>query len=225
MATYDGRVPLTETSRPLVLVAASGLARETALAARSAGHQVLGALDDDSSLANREISAGLTVIGPIEAASSYARAMFVVCAGKGAVRAAIVARLAELGIGQDRYATVVHPSVSPPPDPVPGLGPGSVLLAGVVLTADVSVGAHVVCMPSVVLTHDCRLEDYATLCAGVVLGGSVTVGREAYVGMSSSVREGRTIGAGSVVGMGSVVLADVPARETWVGAPARPLRV
>ena len=34
----------------------------------------------------------------------------------------------------------------------------------------------------------------------------------------------RELGADATVGMGSVVLDDVPAGETWVGVPARPIR-
>jgi acetyltransferase-like isoleucine patch superfamily enzyme len=70
-----------------------------------------------------------------------------------------------------------------------------------------------------------RLHDFATLTAGVSLAGSVQVGEAAYLGMNAAVRQGLTIGAGAVIGMGAAVLADVPAGETWVGVPARPLRV
>jgi serine acetyltransferase len=76
-------------------------------------------------------------------------------------------------------------------------------------------------MPNVVLTHDDVVEDFATLCAGVALGGSVRVRPRAYLGMNASVRESLTIGTDAVVGMGSVVLRDVPDEETWFGTPAR----
>jgi acetyltransferase-like isoleucine patch superfamily enzyme len=104
------------------------------------------------------------------------------------------------------------------------VGPGSVLLAGTVLTADVEVGAHVAVMPQAVLTHDDRVADYATIASGVRLGGGAVIEEGAYVGAGALVREGVTIGARSLVGMGSVVLHDVPPGQIWAGNPARKLR-
>jgi acetyltransferase-like isoleucine patch superfamily enzyme len=78
-------------------------------------------------------------------------------------------------------------------------------------------------MPNVTMTHDCVVADFATLAAGVSLGGGVRVGRAAYLGMNAAVHPGVRIGAGAVVGMGAVVLTDVPDGETWAGVPARAL--
>lgn len=212
---------MTGSDAPLLFVAASGLAREAASAAREAGDEVLGCLDDDLGLVGTEVAPGLRVLGSIADVVAHPGARLVVCAGRGATRAAIVGRLAELGIGNERYATVVDPRVRIGAGS--SVGAGSILLAGTVLTADVTVGEHVVCMPQVVLTHDCRLESFATVCAGVVLGGGVVIGSRAYLGMAASVRENCCVGTGSVVGMGAVVLRDVPPDETWAGIPARRL--
>ena len=78
-------------------------------------------------------------------------------------------------------------------------------------------------MPGVTLTHDDVVEDFATLAAGVSLGGGVRIGRAAYLGMNSCVRERTRVGAGTRIGMGAAVLADVPDGETWAGVPARVL--
>ena len=206
-------------SSPLLLAASGGLGREVLAAARAGGDwDPIGFLDDDPTSWGGSVG-GLPVMGGLEAVVAHPQAAVVLCAGKGAARLAIAERLAGLGVTEDRLASVVHPSVSI------GVGcrvgPGSVLLAGVVMTADVTVGRAVVCMPSVVLTHDDVVQDGATLCAGVVLGGSVRVGRGAYLGMASSVREGITVGPDTVVGMGAVVLRDVPRGEWVCGVPAR----
>lgn len=200
-----------------MLVAASGLARETLAAVRAAGrYDVIGIVDDDPARWG-ELIGGIKVLGGLDVVHDHPDAQVVICAGKGPARRAISVRL-----GMDvRYATVVHPSVSMTDSCT--IGAGSILLAGCVLTADIAIGRHVVLMPHVTLTHDDDISDYATLCAGVTLGGSVHVGERAYLGMSSCVRERCSIGAGATIGMGAVVLSDVPDDETWAGVPARRL--
>jgi sugar O-acyltransferase (sialic acid O-acetyltransferase NeuD family) len=206
---------------PLILVAASGLAREVlaALADEPSGFEVRGMLDDAPNLQGTTIG-GVPVLGTIDAAGAHPDAMFLVCAGRGPSRAAIVERLAASGVDDERYATFVHPHTSVPSSCQ--IGCGSVLLAGSVLTTDVGVGRHVVVMPNVTLTHDDKIADFATLCAGVSLGGHVVVGQHAYLGMNSSVREHTTVGDRSVLGMGAVLLSDLPPDQTWTGVPARP---
>jgi sugar O-acyltransferase (sialic acid O-acetyltransferase NeuD family) len=206
--------------RDLILLAASGLAREV-IAAQHAGHKIVGILDDAPALRGATV-AGVRVLGGLAHAAEY-DADLLVCIGSGKARRAAVARLADLGVDDRRYATFIDDSVRIPDDSTVGLG--SILLASVVLTTEVTVGRHVVIMPNTTLTHDVRIADYVTLTAGVSLGGSVAVGEAAYIGMNASVRQRLTIGAGAVVGMGAAVLSDVPAHETWVGVPARALSI
>jgi sugar O-acyltransferase (sialic acid O-acetyltransferase NeuD family) len=212
---------VTVATEPLLLIAASGLARE-ALAALRAGvaFHAVGILDDDPQLHGTTVG-GVGVLGPIEMSMTYGDVRLVVCAGSGGAREAIVSRLRGLGLGDERYATILHPSVTMAPDC--GVGAGSVLLANAALTADVTVGSHVVGMPNTTITHDDVVEDFVTLCAGVSLGGRVRIRRGAYLGMNSSVRQRVTVGRRCTVGMGAVVLTDVPDGSTVVGNPAREL--
>lgn len=205
----------------LVIIGAGGFARETAQAARAAGLPLAGHLDDDPALHGRTVD-GVPVLGGTERVRELKDASFVVCVGSPrdyASRARIVARL---GLPEERYTTVVHPTAAVSASSV--LGPGTVLLAHTVLTAAVTVGRHVAVMPQTVLTHDDVLGDFATLASGVRLGGTVRIGTGAYLGAGAMVREGTEVGAWSLVGMGSVLLADVPPGEVWAGSPARPLR-
>lgn len=210
------------TRRPLVLVGASGLAREVLAVTREHGpHTVVGVLDDDPDRHGLLLD-GVPVLGGLDALAVWPDADVLVAVGHGTGRAAVVGRLRSAGLGDDRWASVVHPSAVVPRGCA--VGPGSVLLAGVVLTADVRVGAHVVLMPHVTLTHDDRVADFATLAAGVALGGGVVVAERAYLGMNASVRPGVRVGAASTLGMGAALLTDLPDGETWAGVPARRLR-
>lgn len=211
---------MTAGGRPLVLVGAGGLAREVLAVVRRHGpYEAVGVLDDDPAARGREV-AGVPVLGGLGTLATLPDVAVLACVGHGRVRAGLVTRLAA-GVGPERWATVVHPSVEVPDGCT--VGAGSVLLAGVVLTADVRVGRHVVLMPHVTLTHDDEVRDAATLAAGATLGGGVRVGPRAYLGMRSAVRERVRVGAGAVLGMGAVLLTDLPDDETWAGVPARPL--
>lgn len=200
-------------SAGLLLVGASGLAREV-LATGITG--VTGILDDDAALAGTDIG-GVPVIGPV-AEASVRDEQLLVCIGPSASRAAVVDRLRAAGVDESRFATFVARSARVGASSA--IGVGSILLDGVAVTADVTIGRHVVVMPNCTITHDDVLDDVATLAAGVALGGGVRIGRAAYLGMNATVHPGVVIGADAVVGMGAVVLRDVPRGQTWVGVPA-----
>lgn len=208
--------------RRLLVVAASGLAREV-LAVERTLHRFtrIRVLDDDPALWGTTLD-GKPIVGGLEEVTTYADHALMVCAGSGAARRTIVQRLDHLGVARERYVGLVHPRVTVPPGC--RVGVGTILLEGVVMTADVQVGDFVVAMPHVTLTHDDAVGDYATLCAGASLGGGVRIGEAAYLGMNCSVRERRTVGAYATLGMGGALVADLPAGETWAGVPARPVR-
>ncbi|MGC4961680.1 acetyltransferase [Gordonia sp. DT101] len=202
----------------LLLLGAGGLTREV-LASGIDG--VVGILDDDFSLQGAVVG-GVPVLGVIASAVDRDESLLV-CVGPGTGRRDIVGRLRSLGIEERRFATYVAPSARI--GTTSTVGVGSVVLDNVVVTADAGIGRHVVLMPNCTITHDDLIADFATLAAGVTLGGRVRVGEASYLGMNASVRQGLTIGGDVTVGMGAVVLCDVPDEQTWVGMPARPTGV
>jgi len=206
--------------RDLILIAASGLAREV-MAMRQSQFRVVGVLDDDPTLHGTDIG-GVPVLGGVELAAQLPGS-FLVCVGAGSGRRRIVERLAESGIGDERFATLVDDFAAIADNSL--IGAGTVILAGTVLTADVIVGRHVVIMPNCTLTHDDIVDDFATLAAGVSVGGMLHIGAEAYLGMNASIRQRTSVGAGATVGMGAVVLEDVPSEQVWAGVPAKELGV
>jgi sugar O-acyltransferase (sialic acid O-acetyltransferase NeuD family) len=217
------RTQMSAAGQDLLLIGAGGLAREAAEAVRATNAvrptwDLLGFVDDDPAKQGRPI-ADVPVLGPLAAVHEHPGAQLLLCPGRPdnyTVRRFLADRL---GVDDERYATVVHPTATV--GSTCKLGAGSVLLAHADLTADVVVGRHVVLMPQVVLTHDVRVDDFATLASGVRLGGNCHIGQGAYVGSGACLREGITVGHSAMVGMGSVVTRHVPAERMWFGVPAR----
>ena len=209
--------------RQLLLVGASGFARETAEAVRARNAveptwSLIGILDDDPARHGTSVG-GLPVLGPVELVHEHPDAAVVLCTGRpdNYVTRERIAR--RLDLPDERYATIVHPTASVGASC--RVGAGSVLLGHVDLTADVEVGRHVEVMPHVVLTHDVVVEDFATIAAGVLVAGGCRIGSAAYVGSGARLREEIAIGERALIGMGALVTRDVPAERVWFGSPAR----
>ena len=204
----------------LLLLGAGGLAREVIASVGSAGsHRIVGVLDDDHSLHGSRLD-GVPVIGHISQAPLRDEQLLV-CIESGPSRERVVRRMITAGVESERFATCVDPAVRVPSGCM--VGPGSILLPGGVLTASVTIGSHVVAMPSVVFARDDVVADFATLNTGALLGDGVHIGRGAELGMASAVRRRLMVGAYATLGMGGVLMEDLPSYETWAGVPARRL--
>jgi hypothetical protein len=171
----------------LILVAASGLAREVIAMVRASGqYDIVGLLDDNKEMDGVSVD-GAPVLGRIDDATRYTHAFLLICLSSGRAREDMVDRLSSMGIHASRYATAVDPSVQRPEGCK--IGRGSILLHNVTMTAAVTLGSHVVAMPSVTFAYDDDVADFATCAAGVSLGGGVKIGRAADLGLNASVRE------------------------------------
>lgn len=211
------------TARPLLLLGAGGLARETLAVIRvlPEAWRPIGVLDDDPARHGSDVD-GVPVLGPTDLVHDHPDAAVVPCVASPHRPAARLRLTDRLRLPAERWASIVHPGASIADGTV--LGEGAIVLAGVVVTAPITVGRFLMAMPHVLLTHDDEVRDGVTLAGRATLAGGVRVGRGAYVGQGALVREQVVIGDEAVIGMGSVVLADVPDGQTWAGVPARKLR-
>jgi UDP-2-acetamido-3-amino-2,3-dideoxy-glucuronate N-acetyltransferase len=99
------------------------------------------------------------------------------------------------------------------------LGDRVTLKCGVYVWNGVILEDDVFCGPNATFTNDNRPRSRQTPAAWA----QTVVERGASIGAGAILLPGVRIGAGALIGAGAVVTKDVPAGETWVGNPARPL--
>ena len=200
----------------LILIGAGGHGRDVADAALAAGRIVVGFLDDDPELHGTSIF-GSPVLGGLERLSSHPSIGVVISLSAPASKRRIDDRVRAAGA---RLAEpIVHPAATVSRFAV--LDDGVVVLAGAVIQAGARIGRSAYVHTASSISHDVRIEAYASLHPGVQIGGGASIGEGCFVGIGAVVLPGVRIGSGTTIGAGAVVLRDLPGEVTAVGVPAR----
>jgi sugar O-acyltransferase (sialic acid O-acetyltransferase NeuD family) len=119
------------------------------------------------------------------------------------------------------YATLVSPGVD---TRYVHIGADCVILEGVVLGTNVSIGNHVMVRANSTISHDAMVGTYVFVGPGVTICGNVTLGEGAYIGAGSVIKDGVNVGPWSTVGMGSIVNKDVAGDDIVAVAPAKSVK-
>lgn len=201
----------------LIVVGVGGHGKVVADIAMSAGHKVIGFVDD---MASESPLPGLDLLGKTDdihsVLSRFPSAHVVVAIGNNAMRQSVVSRLQEWQIP---LGTVLHPSSVISHFAEVGLG--TVVMPGVVVNAGARIGDHVILNTACSVDHDCVIEDYAHISPGAHLAGNVSIGTGTHIGTGVSVIPGCSIGDWSIVGAGASVIGNIRSRVVAVGVPAR----
>lgn len=209
--------------KKILLFPYNGNAREaltsiTAINKQYLSWSVLGFIDDD--LQKKGLKFGdYRVLGNREKISEYPDALVLAVPGRPDNFFKRVDVIHSLGLSENRFATIIHPSVQKGINC--DIGRNVLLMANVVLTAQVKIGSHVVILPNTVVSHDSQIGDYTIIGSNVSISGGVKLEQNCYVGSGSKIIQEVEIGARAMVGLGSVVLKDVPRSSTVAGNPAR----
>ena len=103
------------------------------------------------------------------------------------------------------------------------IGKGAILCAGVMGTVNLTFEPFCAVNLACTIGHEARIGQYSVLNPTVNISGGVKLGKSVLVGTGAQILHYLQIGDGSTVGAGAVVTKDIPAGETVVGIPARPL--
>jgi len=114
---------------------------------------------------------------------------------------------------------LVHPSAVL--SPTAQLGAGTLVVAGAIINADVTIGYGGILNTACSVDHDCKLGEFVHISPGSRLAGNVTVGARSWIGIGAVVKEGITIGQDVTVAAGAVVVRDIKDGEHVAGVPAR----
>jgi sugar O-acyltransferase (sialic acid O-acetyltransferase NeuD family) len=183
------------------------------------GAEVVGVLDRRGARVDQVV--GYPVLGSDDelaatAASTRATA-FVAAIGDNFARHRVLKR--EMARCPDlEPLRVTHPSAIVARDAV--VGPGSILMAGVVVSNGCQVGTGALLATRSSLDHDSVVGDCSSLAPGATTGGGVRIGDRSAIGLGANVIHRVTVGSDTVVGAGALVLSDVPDGVVAYGAPA-----
>ena len=96
------------------------------------------------------------------------------------------------GLGDDYFATLIHPGASV--SARAKVGRGTVINFGASVGGEVEVGRHATLGPGCVIGHNVEIADHAVVAPGAVVSGFVRLGRGCYVGAGATVKQKVTIG-------------------------------
>jgi sugar O-acyltransferase (sialic acid O-acetyltransferase NeuD family) len=120
------------------------------------------------------------------------------------------------------FVSAIHPSIILGKNVT--IGEGTVIMAGVIINNNVSIGKHCFLATKASVDHDSYVDDYTSISAGATVGGNVKIGYCTTIALGVNIIHGRRIGSHSVVGAGALVVKDIGDNLVVYGVPAKEIR-
>jgi acetyltransferase EpsM len=203
------------TSQMLLILGAGEFAEDVADMANECGYEVKAFVGSK----NRENCRTTILNKPVywvDEIAEFADHCEVICALGTTFRGEFIDQVQQMGF---RFTTLIHPFsfVSK----LSTVKTGSVICAGVVISAGCVIGRHVLINRGSLIGHHVQINDYTTVSPGANIGGACKIAQKVYLGMGSIIRNGCSVGKSSIVGAGAVVVKDVPQNVQVMGVPAK----
>jgi sugar O-acyltransferase (sialic acid O-acetyltransferase NeuD family) len=213
--------------KQIAIYGGGGFARELAWLVQACNeknkiYQVVCFIDDNLESHNKILN-DIPVMGLEETHKRFPNASIVGGIGTPQIRQRLMEKAAAMGFG---FETIIHPRTEK--SEWIKIDVGTVICAGNILTTNIVLGKHVQINLDCTVGHDVIIKDYASLAPGVHISGCIHLGERVYIGTGAVIINGTqekpiSIGDDAIIGAGACVTKSVPAGETVVGVPAKPL--
>lgn len=200
--------------KKLIIIGASGHGKVLADIAAKNGYSEIVFLDDNEDIHK---CGDYPVIGK---SSEVGKIVGDVIVGIG--NSTIRKRIQEI-IPESRMVTLVHPNAIIANDVV--IGAGTVVMAGVVINPGTKIGKGCIINTCSSVDHDCEVGDYSHISVGSHLCGSINIGKQTWIGAGATVKNNISIASGCMIGAGAVVVKKIDEKGTYVGVPARRIKM
>lgn len=197
--------------KKLYLYGASGHGKVIAEIAEDVGFEILGFIDADVS---KTFILSYEIIHYIPTVLSN----LIISIGNNNFRKKIAEENTEL-----TYPVLIHPSASI--SKRSKIDQGTVVMAGVSVNADITIGKHCIINTNASIDHDCTIQDFVHISPNVALAGNVIVGEGTHLGIGACVIQGIRIGKWCTIGAGTVIIKDIPDGATVVGNPGKIIKI
>ncbi|MFZ4771621.1 MAG: acetyltransferase [Ferruginibacter sp.] len=101
------------------------------------------------------------------------------------------------------------------------IAPGAIIMAGTLISNDVSLGIGCLVNPNCTISHDAQIGNFVEISPGVQITGHCKVGNFCSVGTNATILPNTQLGNNVIVGAGAVVTKNVDDSLTVVGIPAK----
>lgn len=203
--------------RKIIIIGAGGFGLEVFWLAERLGYDIIGFLDDKPPKENETIF-GKRVLGTISDWANFNDCEFSIAVGSPVTRKKIYDRMLNSSVSPE-FATLIDPYARVGTNV--NIGEGSIICAGVVLTAQIDVGVQSIINLNCTIGHESKIGDFVTIAPLTAISGRVIIKNNVEIGTASAVRPGIEIGSDSMLGMGGVLTKNMPANTMFYGNPAK----
>lgn len=125
---------------------------------------------------------------------------------------------------ETKYFTWIHPTALIMSNDIT-IGEGSFIGAYSILTTNIKIGNHAILNRSNHIGHDCEIGDYFSAMPGSIISGNCDIGNIVYFGTRSCSREKTKICDNVTIGMNAGVVKNITETGTYVGTPAKKIKI